>query len=233
MFLRFELLVLIAILAIGTAIGDARADALQAQVLADTRVKRADAYAFRRSTTIERTGAARRVIVEQFDPARSVPARWTLVSIDGRKPTPKQISDARKQKRAPTPSYSDIARWFGAPASRVEGPAGYVTYRFAKLPKGALKIGSSDISANVAAEALVNVKGGRPWVEHVRLTATKGFRMMLVASVKTMMVTGRYRPGPNGQPVPAETTSDMTGSLLGKSGQLRTATTFAEFRAVR
>jgi hypothetical protein len=171
--------------------------------------------------------------VEQFDPVRPVPARWTLVSIDGRTPTAKEQADARKRQRASTPSYAEIVRWFGAPATRTDGPAGYVTYRFARLPKGALKVGSSDMSANVAAEALVNVKGGSPYVERVRMTATKGFRMMLVASVKTMTVTGRYRPGPDGRPVPAETASDMTGSLLGKSGQLRTATTFGEFRAVR
>ena len=213
--------------------GEARADALQSQVLAGARAVAADGYIFRRAITIERTGAARKAVVEQYDPRRPPVERWSLLSVDGRAPTQKELAEARKRKRWATPSYGEIARWFGAPATRTDGPAGYVTYRFARLPKGALKLGPIDASANVAAEALVNTAGPQPFVERVRLTTTKGFRVMLVASVKSMAIIGRYRMLPDGRPVPADQASDTMGSLFGKSGRLRTATTFTDFRAVR
>lgn len=212
---------------------EAKADELQQQVLAAARATRPDAYGFRRTMAIERTGAPRRVIVEQFDPRRSAGERWSLVSVDGRPPSAKEAEQARKAKRGPTPSYADLAKWFGAPATRVAAAPGYVTYRFARLPKGAIKIGSHDASADVTAEALVNVRGSAPFVERVRLSSTKGFRMMLVASVKSMVLTGRYRLTPEGQPVPAESESDIVGSLVGKSGRLQSAVTFSDYRSVR
>lgn len=213
--------------------GEARADALQAEVLAGARAARPEGYAFRRTLTVERTGAARRTIVEQFDPRRPPAERWTLVSMDGRAPGAKELADARKAKRGPVPSYLDVARWFGAPATRVDGPAGYAVYRFARLPKGAVRIGSHDASADTAAEALVNLGGPRPWVERVRMTSTKGFRMMLVASVKSAVITARYRLGADGRPVPADGGSEMTGSVMGKAGRLKTAVAFADVQPVR
>lgn len=211
----------------------AHADALQDQLLAGARAVRADAYVFRRTLAIERTGAPRQVRVEQFDPRRPANARWGLVSIDGRTPTPKELADARKQRRGPIPSYADLARWIGAPATRAPAPAGYALYRFARLPKGALKLGPSDVSGNMGAEALVNLKGPRPFVERVRWTANKPFRMMLVASIRSMDITGRYRLHPDGQPVPADLSSQTAGSLFGKSGQLRTAATYDGFQPAR
>ena len=216
-----------------TLAAEARADELQDRVLAAARATRPDAYAFRRTRVMEATGQGRKILVEQYDPRRPMPERWSLISIDGRPPTAKQLAGARKRKRESTPSYADIAKWIGGPATRVPAPPGYTAYRFARLPRGAIKLGPRDASADIAAEALVNVRGATPFVERVRLTSTKGFRMMLVASVKSMTVTGRYRPGPDGRPVPADTASDMTGSLMGKSGQLRTMTTYSDFQAVR
>lgn len=209
------------------------ADELQDQVLAGARAVRADSHAFRRTLLIERTGAPREVRLEQFDPRRPVAERWSLVSMNGRAPSTKETAQARKQKRGPVPSYADVARWFGAPATRVAAAPGYVTYRFARLPKGALKLGPFDASRHVTAEAVVNVKGARPFVERVRWTAAKPFRMLLVASVSSMTLTGRYRLLPSGYPVPLDLGSETAGSLLGKSGRLRTAATYADFQALR
>ena len=211
----------------------AHADALQDQLLAGARAVRADAYVFRRTLAIERTGAARQVRVEQYDPRRPTPARWALVNIDGRVPTAKELAETRKQRRGPVPSYADLARWIGAPATRAPAPPGYVLYRFARLPKGALKLGPADVSGNMGAEALVNVKGARPFVERVRWTANKPFRMMLVASVRSMEIKGRYRLSADGQPVPADLSSQTAGSLFGKSGQLRTSATYDGFQSAR
>lgn len=218
------------VLALPTA---AHADALQGQLLAAAKAVSRDAYAFRHTIAIERSGAPRKVIVESFDPRRAAADRWTLVSIDGRAPTAKEIAQARKVKRQPTASYADLADWIGAPATRIATTPGSVTYRFARLPAGVLKIGSHDASADTAAEAVVNTAGPTPFVERVRFTSATSFRMALVVSIQTIAISARYQMLPNGQPAPADTASVMTGSLLGKAGQLRATVTYSDIQAVR
>ena len=213
--------------------GAAQADTLQDQVLAAARATPRDGYAFRRTLSIERTGSARKVYVERYDPRQPPAARWTLVSVDGRAPTAKETAQSAKVKRGPTPSYAEIADWFGGAATRSDTAPGYVTYRFARLPAGGLKIGSHDASADTQGEALVNVKGRTPYVERVRLMSTKGFRMMLVASVDGMTLSGRYTALGDGRIVPAESAAVITGSVVGKSGQVRTTTVYADFQPVR
>ena len=211
----------------------AHADALQNQILTAARATRPDMHAFRRTLTFERSGAPRKVFVEQFDPRRPAADRWLLISVDARAPTPKEIADSRKVKRGPTPSYAELAKWIGTPATRADTVPGHVTYRFARLPAGTLKFGAHDASADTQAEALVDTRGATPFVERVRFTSTKGFTMMLVASLKSMTVDARYRLLPGGQPVPSETASLITGAMLGKPGELRSNATFSDFTAVR
>ncbi|MDH7971823.1 hypothetical protein QH494_06465 [Sphingomonas sp. AR_OL41] len=215
------------------ATGVAHADVLQNQVLAAARATRSDLYAFRRTLVVERTGAARQVFEEAFDPRRPAGQQWSLLSVDGRAPTAKEAEQSRKVKRGPVPFYGEIVKWFGAPATRNDGAPGYVTYRFAQLPPGALKIGSHDASADTQAEALVNTRGKVPIVEQVRLVSTKGFRMMLVASVQNISIGGRYHLLADGYPVPAESSSNLAGSLLGKAGTMRATVTYGAFQKVR
>ena len=211
----------------------AHADELQSQLLAAAKATRADAYSFRRTLAIERTGAARKIVVEQFDPRRPAADQWLLVSVDGRQPTPKELSQSRKSKREPVPSYAQLAEWIAAPATRSDPSPGLVLYRYARLPAGTLKLGSHDASADTRAEALVNTRGKAPYVERVRLTSTKGFRMMLVASLQSMVVESRYRPLPDGATVPASVTSDIQGSMMGKAGQLKSELIYSDVQRVR
>lgn len=211
----------------------ADADALQNDLLATMRATRADAFAFQRTIAIERTGAARKVFVERFDPRRAAADRWTLVSVDARPPTKKEADRARKARQGPVPSYGELAKWFGGTATRSDTAPGQVTYRFARLPDGVLKIGPHDASADTQAEAVVNTTGRVPFVERVRLTTTKPFRMMLVAAVQGLTVTARYRLLPSGQVVPATTASSVTGSMLGKSGKLDTFVAIEDVQPVR
>lgn len=211
----------------------AHADALQNEVLAGIRATRADSFAFQRTITIERTGAARKVMVDRYDPRRPEPQRWSIVSIDGRAPTPKEATKSLKDRRGQVASYAELAKWFGGPATRSETAPGHVTYRFARLPDGVLKIGSHDASPDTQAEAVVNTTARTPFVERVRLTSTKPFRMMLVASVQSMVVNARYRLLPTGQVVPAATTTAINGAMLGKSGRLDSTITFDDVQPVR
>lgn len=210
----------------------AQADALQQRLLASMRATPGDGFAFRQTTVVERTGAERKVLVEQFDPRRAGPARWSLVSVDGHAPTDKDLSGWRKIKRDRVPSYAENAKWFGAAATRSDA-GGATTYRFAQLPAGTLKIGSHDASADTQAEAIVNTRAAAPFVERVRFVTNKPFRMMLVASVQSLSADARYTALPGGTVVPASVSSRTVGSLMGKSGTLSTQTTFDQVRPAR
>lgn len=231
--MKFTHQMIVFALAAGGSAGVARADALQDQVLAAARATRSDIYAFHRTIAIERTGAARRVFVEQFDPRRPAGQQWLLASVDGHAPAEKDLSAWRKGDRGPVPSYNQLAKWFGGAATRSDGAQGYVTYRFARLPAGALKIGSHDASADTQAEAVVNTQGKFPFVERIRLVSTKSFRMMLVASVQSMATSGHYRAQSDGLAVPAESTSRIVGSLFGKDQTIQALATYSDFQKVR
>ncbi|WP_308461491.1 hypothetical protein [Sphingomonas citricola] len=210
----------------------AHADALQERLLAGMRATRSDGFAFRQTTTIERSGADRKTLVEQYDPRRAEPDRWSLASVDGHAPTPKDLSGWRKIKRDRVPSYGENTKWFAAPATRVDAN-GVTTYRFARLPAGTLKIGPHDASADAQAEVVVNTRGRAPFVERVRFVTNKPFRIMLVASVQNLVADARYTSLANGAVVPAEVASRTAGSLMGKSGTLATRTTFDQVQPVR
>ena len=229
MFTRF---LAVAIAAIGFASTEARADALQSKVLAGIKATRPDGYSFQRTLVIDRSGAARKVFVERYDPRRPAADRWTLVSVDGQSPTAKDVAQSRKAKRGPTSSYAELATWFGAPATRSDTTPGYATYHFARLPAGVLKIGAHDASPDTRAEALVNTKAAIPYVERIRFVSTKSFRMMMVASIQSLDITNRYRLLPSGAAIPDGSSSVLAGSLLGKSGQMKTSVTFDAVRPV-
>ena len=215
------------------SISGAHADELQNQIVAASKATSPSAYGFRRAMTIQQTGKPRKILVEQYDPRRPAADQWSLISVDGRTPTAKESADAHKMKRGPVPSYGELAKWIGAPASRTSPGPGYVLYHFARLPAGTLKIGSHDASADTQGEVLVNIKEKSPLVEHVRLKSTKGFRMMLVAAIDSIQVDQRYRMLPDGHAVPSQATSDMSGSMLGKAGRIQAEATYSDFRAAR
>ena len=211
----------------------ARADEVQNQIVAAAKGTSAGSYSFRRTLAIEQTGKPRKTLVEQYDPRRQGADQWQLVSVDGRAPTAKESADAHKMKRGPVPSYGELAKWVGAPAVRTSPAPGYALYRFARLPTGTLMIGSHDASPDTQAEMLVNIKDKIPMVERVRLKSTRSFRMMLVASVDSIMTDQRYRLLPDGHAVPSQAISDVSGSMLGKAGRMQADATYTDFKAVR
>lgn len=213
--------------------GNARADELQNRILAEAGAMQTANYSFRRTVTLDRTGDARKNFVEQYDPRRPAAQQWSLVSVNGRAPNSKDLNDWRKSQRIPVPAYSDLAKWFGAPATRVDSGPGYATYKFQQLPKGTLKIGSHDASPDTRAEALVNLKGSQPFVERVRWFSDTSFRVMLVASVQKVETISSFNLLPDGHVVTAEKINNYTGSMLGKSGEVRSSATFSDFQPVR
>ena len=208
------------------------ADPLQDRVLATMKASDTGDVAFTQTTRIERTGAKPSEIVTRYDPRSAT--RWTVVSVDGRPPSSKQSADIIKAAtRSPAPSYARMARWFGAAATRVTETPGSVTYRFAGLPKGIVMMGKRDGSADTVADVVVDTAGRTPHVERVRFTSSRPFRMMLVAKVERYVVTASYAPLADGRMFPSTTESDVAGSLMGKSGTIRTRSRFGDMRMGR
>lgn len=211
----------------------AHADTLQQQVLAGARTITAADFSFTQANRFERTGVPATQIVQRYDPRRGASA-WTLVKIDDRAPTAKQVADAAKRSaKAQVPTYARIAEWFGAPATRVATTPTSVTYRFATLPKGTIKMGSHDASANTSVEAVVNTAGRIPFVERARFTSNAPFRMFMVAKVERFVITATHRLLGDGRPVLDATATEFGGSLMGKAQTLKTRTSYTDYAAVR
>ena len=211
----------------------ALADTLQQQVLAAAKTVTAADFAFTQANRFERTGAPATQIVQRYDPRRGK-AAWSLLKIDDRAPTPKQAADAAKRSaKAQVPSYARIAEWFGAPATRVATTPTSVTFRFAALPKGTIKMGSHDASANTSVEAVVNTAGRIPFVERARFTSNAPFRMFMVAKVERFVITATHRLLGDGRPVLDATATEFGGSLMGKAQTLKTRTAYTDYAPVR
>ena len=205
----------------------AAADPLQDQLLARMRATDTGDIAFTATTRIERTGATANEIVTRYDPHGQPGKRWSVVRYNGRAPTPKEAGQVLKAANGnPLPAYARLARWFGAAATRVAQAPGSVTYRFARLPAGAVKIGSHDASGDTVADAVVDTSGPVPFVRQVRFTSTTGFRMMLVAKVERYVFTSGYAPRPDGRVFPTAQDAAITGALMGKGGSLTTRTRY-------
>lgn len=224
----------LAAVALLSAASPALADALLDRLVADARAIGPDDFAFTRSMKSEQRSGDKveaRATVERYDPTRPAGRRWTLVSIDGRTPNAQEAKDyAKNMAQAIVPSYGRLARYFGAGAERTTA-GGRTSYRATKLPKGALTLGKADLSAGARAEAVV-VEGATPYIERLDIVSTKPVRMMLVAKVERLDATSRYKLMPDGRPVLAEQVSEMRGSMMGRSGSLKTVAIFSDHRAV-
>lgn len=201
----------------------AHADALQDRLLAAARATPEQAFT-RTSRMEERSGGAPEVHtrVERYDPARPEGQRWTLVSVDAKPPTSKDLGEYKKFiAKAVVPGYARLARWIGARAA-TDGRA----YRYASLPKDIMVINGHDLSADTTAEAFVNTAGPTPFVERTRLVSAKGFRMMLVAKVDRVEASQHFRLVGD-RPLLVESIVELTGSMMGKSGSMKTTATFS------
>jgi hypothetical protein len=210
-----------------------QADALQQQVLAAAKAVTAADFAFTQVNRFERTGTPAKQFVQRYDPRRGASA-WTLLKVDDRPPTAKEVADAAKRStKAKPPSYARIAEWFGAPATRVATTPTSVTYRFASLPRGVVKMGSYDASANTSVEAVVNTAGRIPFVERARFSSNTPFRMFVVAKVERFVITSTHRLLPDGRPVPEATSTEFAGSFMGSAQTMKTRTVYSDVQGVR
>jgi hypothetical protein len=232
-----RILTIIALLGSGSAepsLAQDKSNELKQRVLAQAQSVSPDDYAFTRTIRSDQTQGGKtekRVTVEKFDPAKSGDGRWTLVSVDGAPPSAEALTkfrDGAAKRRVP--GYSRIAGWFGTPSTASTDSRGRTVFHFAALPKGTAIVLDTDVSQNATAAATVSEANGVPFVEQVHVTV-KPMRLKLIAKIEHYESTSRYRMGPEGKPLVTESTSDMSGSGMGQTGQVHNITTYADYHA--
>lgn len=198
--MRALLVALLALIALGTP---ARADPLLDRLRAEA--ARADARGFERTTREEKQtskGPVLEVRVDRFDPKAAKGRRWTLISVDGREPTQRERAEHRKLVSAfPVPGFYRLSAILAGEPVRTTDAQGRTLYRWTSLPAGSMPTPGPDISASMAAEALIEKVAGRMTFRSVRLFAPKPFKVMSVAKVNRFDQINLYDQGTGGEPV--------------------------------
>ncbi|MEP6956314.1 MAG: hypothetical protein ABI883_05765, partial [Chthoniobacterales bacterium] len=174
------------------------------------------------------------VVVDRWDPTKPKAEHWTLVTLDGRAPTANEAAQHRTESASRRVAYyGRVADYFAAAPVASQDAKGRTLFSFPRFPEGALMIGKSDLSSSASGEATVDASGPVPFLELVRFTLKKPVRLKLVAKIERMDAWTRYRMMPNGKPAPVEQASDMSGSMLGHEGRVRTTISYTDLRAAR
>lgn len=181
----------------------ARADAILDRLRAEA--ARADIKGFERTTREEKQTAKGPVVevrVDRFDPRAPAGRQWSLLLVNGRAPTLKEQSEHRKLVSSlPVPGFYRLSAILAGEPVRSVDSQGRILYRWNSLPPGSMPTPGPDISARMAAEAVVEKAGTRPVVRSVRLFAPRPFPVMAVAKVNAFDLQNYYSEGEGGTPV--------------------------------
>ncbi len=218
-----------AIVALAATPAAAQADAVLGAILADS--ARAPVPAFERTVRAELRADATKepaVVVDRFVPRSATTGTWTLVSIDGRKPTDADVSRYNAGKAdALIPGFHRLHLILGGPVTQQADSQGRTVYRWASLPKGAVMTPGGDISAHLSAEALVEDAGGKPMLSRVRLYAAKPFKIRGIATMNSFDVVSLYRPSASGVPfLVTQTSASDVKAPFGLGGKRRSQISF-------
>ena len=182
--------------------------------------------AFERTTKLTRKGGgttSSTTMLERWDGQR-----WTLVSINGKRPTPAEKRDKEAAANSvPVPGYHRLAALLaGATETRVDAQ-GRTVLLVPKLPANTVRTDSSDISGHLRAEATLAETDGQIWVEQVRLTQREPFKLNMLIKVINFERIDDYRLGSDGKPQLASQSADSMGSMFGISGGETNKVTYA------
>jgi len=207
----------------------ARADALLQQLIAEA--NRARPVAFERTTRNETAPAdapGGRVRVDRFNPRAAEGQQWTLVSVDGRAPTPAELEQYQKMAgRGAPPGFHNIGKILASPISRRMERDGRIIYQWNNLAPGSVRSPGPDLSKHLSAEAIVRDIGGKPHLQEVRVFAARPFSVMLVAKIRAFDIRSDYRPGAGGVPFLTQQTSEVDAKApAGMGGHHRNSFSF-------
>lgn len=198
---RAALVVLLAFAGLWVCGSPARADPLLDRLRSEA--ARAEATGFERTTREEKQtskGPVLEVRVDRFDPASPRGRQWTLVSVDGRAPTVRDRAEhAKLVSSFPVPGFYRLSAILAGEPDRSTDARGRTLYRWTSLPAGSMPTPGPDISARMAAEALVEKLAGRLVIRSVRLFAPKPFKVMSVAKVNRFDQLNIYDQGRDGE----------------------------------
>lgn len=154
--------------------------------------------------------------------------RWTLVSVNGKKPSASEKRDREAAAAsAPVPGYHQLAAMLaGATETRVDAQGRKVLY-VPVLPANTVRTDSSDISSHLRAEATLAETDGQVWVEQVRVTQREPFKLNMLIKVTNFERIDDYRLGSDGKPQLASQSADSMGSMFGISGGETNMITYA------
>jgi hypothetical protein len=207
--------------------GAARADSQLAAILAES--ARAPVVGFERTARAELRANPDRepeLVVDRFVPKSASTGEWTLLSIDGRKPSADEQKRHDRQNQI-IPGFHRLHKVLGAPPTRRTPVGDRTVYQWASLPAGAVTTPGGDISANLSAEATVETVGGKPLISKVRIYAAKPFKIRGVATMHSFEVTSLYRAGAQGLPfLAAQTSASDVSAPFGMGGKRRTQLSF-------
>jgi hypothetical protein len=200
----------------------ARADATLNQLRAEA--ARAEVMGFERTTRAETQTDDGPVIstqMDRFNPRAPAARQWTLLSVDGRKPTAKEIAEHRKRVTSfPVPGFYRLSAVLAGEPVRLTDAQGRTVYRWEKLPRGALPTPGPDVSERMAAEAVVEKVGGRAMFSRVRIYAPRPFPIMAVAKMKAFDLINLYQPGAGGTPfLMSQTSLTDVSAPFGRGGR--------------
>jgi hypothetical protein len=199
--------------------------ALRDQIIADARTQPPAGLVFDRTTALVRTGGGSTTnvsMVERWD-GKS----WTLISHNGKPPSASQRRAAEKQAAAaPVPGYHRLASLLAnASGSRIDSD-GRTVLEIPILPANSVRTDTADISSHLKAEAVIDNRGGKPFVESVHVSARESFMLNALIKVKAFDLVSSYQRDSKGRPRLASQTADSQGSLLGFPGGESSQVTF-------
>lgn len=206
----------------------ARADTVLQQLLADS--AKAPVVGFERTARAElraNLGKEPEVVIDRFVPRDGASGSWTLVSIDGRKPTADEAERHRKANAdGPIPGFHRLYKVLGnTPARRTEA-GGRAVYLWNSLPPGAVVTPGGDISGNLSAEATVEEVGGKPLISKVRIFAAAPFKIRGIATMNQFDVTSQYRHGATHPFLAAQTSATDVKAPFGLGGKRKSNISF-------
>lgn len=200
------------------------ADPSTARIISDSRSASPATLAFDRTTKSVRTGGGsttNTLKVERWDGRK-----WSLITINGNKPTTNQRAEAARLAAAsPVPGYHRLAPLLAAATESTTDAQGRTVLKIPVLPAGSVRTDSSDISRYLTGEVTL-ARGERPWVERVRVTAREPFKMNMLIKVLTFEQISEYRLDSAGKPRLATQVANSQGTMFGFPGGEKSEVTY-------
>lgn len=205
--------------------GAASTDPLRDRLIADARAVTPATLDFDRNTNLVRKGGGTQTnvsLVEHWDGQR-----WTLISQNGRAPTKTQKREAERLASAvPVPGYHRVASLLATATDTRVDLQGRTVLNIPVLPANSVRTDTDDISDHLKAEAIVGMRGGKPFVETVHVSARETFKLNALIKVKSFDMVSTYAMDSTGQPRLASQSANSVGSVFGIPGGETSQVTF-------